>query len=68
MIMARKEQNFQEYVSKSGHNKLIIDILKPPEGFGISLDFLSNIFKKKIFCKIHILPKPKLIFNLKKSD
>ena len=58
----------QRQVSKSGHNKLTIDILKPPEGFGISLDFHSSIFKKKFFFKFHILPKQKLIFNIKKLD
>ncbi|KYK19924.1 hypothetical protein AYK24_04775 [Thermoplasmatales archaeon SG8-52-4] len=58
----------QRQVSKSGHNKLELDILKPPEGFGLSLDLDSNIFKKKMFFKFHILPKPKLNFCFKKLD
>lgn len=56
----------QRQISKSGHNTLKIDILKPPEGFGLSLDLLSNILRRDIFCKLHLLPKPKFSFNIKK--
>ena len=55
----------QRQVSKSGHNSLFINILKPPEGFGISINLDSNILRRKIFCKIHLLPKPNFSFKIK---
>jgi hypothetical protein len=58
----------QRQISKSGHNQLFIDILKPPEGFGISINLESNILRRNIFCKIHLLPKPKFSFKIKKIN
>jgi hypothetical protein len=55
----------QRQISISGHNTLKIDILKPPNGFGLSLDFHSNLLKKKMSGKMHLLPKLKFCLNLK---
>ena len=58
----------QRQISVTGHNSLKIDILKPPEGVGISLDLNSHYLRKKIFSQIQLLPYPKLKFKLTKID
>ena len=54
----------QRQVSILGHNSLTADILKPPKGFGITVEFDSNFFKKKIFSKIQLAPDLKFKFNI----
>ena len=36
----------QRQVSVRGHNELLIDIIKPPEGVGINIELASNFLKK----------------------
>jgi hypothetical protein len=55
----------QRQVSIIGHNSLKIDIMKPPKGVGISLNFESHYLKKNIFTKIQLIPYPKIKFNFK---
>lgn len=58
----------QRQISISGHNTLKIDFNKPPNGFGLSLDLHSNILKKKMSGKMHLLPKLKFCINIKKLN
>lgn len=53
----------QRQASVFGHNSLKIDFLKPPGGFGINFDFESHYFRKKIFSKFQLLPKPIIKIN-----
>jgi len=56
----------QRQISALGHNTLKIDFLKPPKGFGISLNVDSHFLKKKIFVRIQLLPKLKFNFKIEK--
>jgi len=58
----------QKQISKFGHNSLKIEIKKPPKEFGISIDFKSHFYKKHIFNEIQLIPKPKIIFSIRKID
>jgi len=57
----------QRQVSVIGHNTLQIDFLKPPQGVGVSFDIDSHYFKKKIFTKIQLAPRPKIKFIFEKT-
>ena len=57
----------QRQASVVGHNSLQIDIIKPPEGVGISFDLDSHLIKKKIFTQIQLAPF-KIKWNLKRID
>jgi len=52
--------------SSLGHNRIEIDILKPPKGVGLGFDFNSHYLKKRIESKINFAPKPSFKFKLKK--
>lgn len=52
--------------SPLGHNKLEIDILKPPIGVGVDIDLNSHYLKKRIKSKIHFAPKPYFKFKIEK--
>jgi len=54
--------------SPLGHNKLEIDIIKPPEGVGINIDFNSHYLKKRIKSKIEFVPRPCFKFKSKNID
>lgn len=56
----------QRQVSTIGHNSLDIKITKPPKGVGLSMDFNSHYFKKKISSKIQLAPIPKINFKIKR--
>lgn len=58
----------QRQISILGHNSLKIDILKPPNGVGISFDLESHYLKKKLFTKIQLAPRPNIKFSSKKID
>ena len=58
----------QRQVSRVGHNSLKIDFLKPPKGVGITMDFDSHYFKKKIKTNIQLAPIPKIKCNCKRID
>ena len=56
----------QRQPSKLGHNSLKIDILKPPKGVGVTVDFNSHFLKKKVFTKLQLAPRPSFSFDFKK--
>jgi len=56
----------QRQPSKLGHNSLKIDILKPPKGVGIMVDFQSHYLMKKVFTKMQLAPRLKFSFNFGK--
>lgn len=58
----------QRQVSRVGHNSLKLDFLKPPKGVGVSMDFDSHYFKKKIKTKIQLAPVPKIKCDFKRID
>ncbi len=58
----------QRQASVIGHNTLKIDILKPPNGVGFSLDFESHYLKKKMFINLRLAPHPKIKFDFKRID
>jgi len=58
----------QRQIAITGHNSLKIDFLKPPKGFGLSLDLCSHILKREIFARVQLIPKPKFNFNIKKLN
>ena len=58
----------QRQISKLGHNSLKLDFLKPPKGVGISVDFESHFFEKKIKASLQLAPSPKLKFNFQRID
>ena len=55
----------QRQPTRFGYNSLKINFLKPPKGFGLSFDFNSHYFKKRIFSNIQFAPKPKIKFNVR---
>lgn len=55
----------QRQPTRFGYNSLKINFLKPPTGFGLSFDFNSHYFKKRIFSNIQFAPKPKIKFNVR---
>ena len=57
----------QRQPSKLGHNKLTFDFLKPPKGFGLSVNLDSHYLKKNIFAKLHLLPKPSMNLKVKNT-
>ena len=56
----------QRQVSVIGHNSLRIDILKPPNGVGISIEVDSHFIEKTIFAQVRLFPKPIMRFSWKK--
>lgn len=56
----------QRQPSKLGHNSLKINILKPPKGVGVTVDFKSHYLKKNLFTKIQLAPHPRFSFNFNK--
>ncbi|MCK4365175.1 MAG: hypothetical protein KAW45_03940 [Thermoplasmatales archaeon] len=58
----------QRQVSIMGHNMLKLDFLKPPKGFGITINFDSHYFKKRLFTRIQFLPNPKMKFKINKIN
>lgn len=56
----------QRQISFFGHNTLDVEFLKPPKGIGISLDFESHYFKKQLYAKLQLAPRPKLNFKIKR--
>jgi hypothetical protein len=58
----------QRQVSILGHNSLRIDLLKPPQGVGISLELDSHYLGKKISARLQLVPKPSLKFYSKKIN
>ena len=58
----------QRQIAFEGHNSLKIDILKPPEGVGISFELDSHLIKKKMFAKIQLAPIPKIKLYMKRID
>jgi hypothetical protein len=52
--------------SSLGHNKLEIDIIKPPRGIGIDIDLNSHYLKKRIKSNIYFAPKPYFKFKTEK--
>jgi len=55
----------QRQPTSIGYNSLKIDFLKPPKGLGLSFDFNSHFFKKRIFSSIQFAPKPRIKFNFR---
>lgn len=55
----------QRELSIFGYNQLKIDFILPPKGIGLSLDFESHFFKKKIFALLQLAPNPKIKIQLK---
>jgi len=53
----------QRQPSKLGHNSIKIDILKPPKGVGLNVDFDFHYLKKKGYTKLQLIPRPKLSFK-----
>ena len=47
----------QRQISILGHNRLALDVLLPPKGFGITLEATSHYFQKQVHAKLQILPK-----------
>ncbi len=58
----------QRQPSKLGHNSLKIDIIKPPKGVGVKVDFKSNYLKKMMLLNLRLAPRPKLKFDFMKID
>jgi len=56
----------QRQPSGLGHNSLKIDIIKPPKGVGIIVDFQSHYLKKKVFTKMQLAPRPRFLINFGK--
>ena len=56
----------QRQPSKLGHNSLKINIIKPPNGIGVSAEYEFNYFKKKGFTKLQLAPRPRFSFNIGK--
>lgn len=54
----------QRQISMPGHNSLKLDFMLPPEGVGMSFDLDSHFFRKKVFTKIQLAPRPKIKFNM----
>jgi len=53
-------------VSIFGHNLLKLEFLLPPNGFGISSQFVSHYFKKNVRLNIQLIPRPHLKFGFNK--
>jgi len=51
-----------------GHNSLTFNFLKPPKGVGINIDLDSHYLKKQIAAKLHLVPRPRFSFSMKKLD
>jgi hypothetical protein len=58
----------QRQIEIIGHNKLKIDIKKPPKGVGIKLDFESHYFMKKLFFNLQFAPRPKINIKTQRID
>jgi hypothetical protein len=56
----------QRQPSKLGHNLIKIDILKPPKGVGLKLDFESHYLEKKGSALFRLAPHPRFFLNFKK--
>jgi hypothetical protein len=56
----------QRQVSVRGHNELLIDIIKPPEGVGINIELASNFLKKQIKASLIFQPRPQWLLKIKK--
>jgi hypothetical protein len=56
----------QRELSILGHNQLRIDFVVPPNGVGISLDFESHFFKKRIVASLQLAPHPKIRLNMQR--
>ncbi len=58
----------QRELSILGHNQLKIDVVVPPTGVGISLDFESHFFKKRIATCLHLSPHPRIHLRIQRID
>lgn len=58
----------QRQISVIGHNKLKINFFLPPKGVGISMDFESHFFRKKITKKLQLAPSPKIKLHFERID
>jgi hypothetical protein len=56
----------QRQASRSGHNLLEINVIRPPKGLGISLNLESHKLKKCLYTNIQLAPKIKLKFKTDK--
>jgi hypothetical protein len=56
----------QRQASIIGHNTLRIDLLKPPRGVGVSVEFDSHYFGKKMTAQLRFFPKPLIRFSSKR--
>jgi hypothetical protein len=56
----------QRQVSILGHNMVKIDIVKPPQGFGISKEVESHFLKKHIKFSLMLLPKLHFSWSFKR--
>jgi hypothetical protein len=52
--------------SALGHNSLKFNILLPPMGLGVDVNFNSHFLNKDISTKLRLAPKPCFKFNIKK--
>jgi len=57
----------QRQLTTYGHFMLKLDFRLPPKKLGIDIDFKSHHLKKQIKTQIHLLPKPKIKFSMKKN-
>lgn len=57
----------QRQPSKLGHNFLKIDILKPPKGVGLKIDFESHYLKRKGSALFNLAPHPRFFLNFRKN-
>lgn len=57
----------QRQVTIFGHNTLKIDFLKPPNGFGISIDLDTHYLNKRLLFNLQLAPRPKIKFKVNKA-
>ena len=65
-IRGNAKMESHRLVSFLGHSSLKLNFLLPPDGFGLSSEYVSNYFEKNIKFDFKLAPKPKLRFNMKK--
>ncbi len=58
----------QRQISRLGHNSLQINILKPPQGLGVSGTFHSHLIKKEIHARLCFSPFPHVNASVKRLD
>jgi hypothetical protein len=50
----------QRQPSQLGHNSFTVDVLKPPQGLGLTFVLNSHFLKKKVTASLHLSPSLKL--------